>query len=506
LAEESSKPFDPEATVRQPAAALDPDATPTAPVRTLAADPEATVQGQPAFDPAFDPDATAPTQPAFDPEATFNPAQRATLDDPEATIRIPSPGKKRKRNPFAPHGRIENLQANLSALGGLNPLVALANPILGVVPQIRRALKHPDPAQLRATLRDQIEGFQTSATFADIPGRQVEWAVYALCALLDESAGSTPWGADWAHKGLLHDLRSEDGADEGFFALLGRLTNDPDDNAELIEFFYVCMALGFEGRFHKADAAARHELGRTRDRIYALISRRRPRPRDGLSEHWRSPLDPLAVKKPERADAPHAAAPVERVRAMPLRAKLSAAAAILGTVLVGYLVAIRLPMSRSPEPPKPPVAEQPAAKTPAAPAVAQESSLVREIGKLAAVSEKDGIVRIELREGHQFTVGAASPAAGLRPILGRVAKALDRAPGAIVVIGHADGTPAQTRSNQEISLARARAVATVLAGSLADPSRLRAEGKGDAEPIAPNDTEANRAKNRRVVIELRKAP
>jgi len=157
VAEDSKQPFDSEATVRQPAGALDPDATPTRPVTPLTEpDADATLQGQPAFDPAFDPDATSPTQPAFDPEATFNPAQRATLEDPEATIRIPSPGKKRKRNPFAPHGRVENLQANLSALGGLNALVALANPILGAVPQIRRALKHPNPAQLRATLREQI--------------------------------------------------------------------------------------------------------------------------------------------------------------------------------------------------------------------------------------------------------------------------------------------------------------------------------------------------------------
>ena len=499
MAEDSKWPFDPEATVRQPAGVLDPDATPILPVAPLKEpDPEATLQGQA----AFDPEATAPTQPAFDPDATFNPAQRVALEDPEATIRIPSPGKKRKRNPFAPHGRIENLQANLSALGGLNPLIALANPILGVVPQVRRTLKHPAPEILRGTLREQIESFQTSATFADIPSRQVEWAVYALCALLDESAASTPWGADWADKGLLHELRSESGADEGFFALLDRLTNDPDGNAELIEFFYVCMALGFEGRFRKADGGARHELGRVRDRIYSLISRRRSRPRDGLSEHWRSPLDPLWAKQPDRPAAPHAAAPVERVRAMPLRAKLSAAAAILGTVLVGYLVAIRLPVSHSPEP-SGSAAEKPAdTATPAA----QASVLAQDLAPVAAVSEKGGTARIELRSPRPFAVGAANPAAELRPAIARIAKALDKAPGAIVVIGYADATPAHLRSNQDISLARARTVAGMISGALSDPSRVRIEGRGDAEPVAPNDSDENRAKNRRVVIEVRKAP
>ena len=89
-------------------------------------------------------------------------------------------------------------------------------------------------------------------------------------------------------------------------------------------------------------------------------------------------------------------------------------------------------------------------------------------------------------------------------MIARIAKALDRAPGAIVVIGYADATPAQARTNDEISLTRARAVAGLLSRAIADPSRVRVEGHGEAEPIAPNDTEANRAKNRRVVIEVRK--
>src|SRR3990170_1156067 len=124
---EESKQLDPDATVSQPMAALDPDAT--------------------------------VTQPAFDPDATVNPAQRVSLDA-DTTIRVPTPGKARK-NPFAPKSRPETLLANLSSLGGLNPLVAMANPILGALPQIRRTLKHPDPAVLRASLRDQLESLQT---------------------------------------------------------------------------------------------------------------------------------------------------------------------------------------------------------------------------------------------------------------------------------------------------------------------------------------------------------
>src|SRR6185295_3079283 len=125
---------------------------------------------------------------------------RASLD-PEATVRIPSIARQRK-NPFAPKAPVDTIPANLSALGGLNSLVAMANPILAAVPQIRRSLKHPDAAGLRANLKDQIESLEMSAVSADVADDTVSAAVYALCALLDESAAATPWGQDWIDNGL----------------------------------------------------------------------------------------------------------------------------------------------------------------------------------------------------------------------------------------------------------------------------------------------------------------
>jgi type VI secretion system protein ImpK len=44
-----------------------------------------------------------------------------------------------------------------------------------------------------------------------------------------------------------------------------------------------------------------------------------------------------------------------------------------------------------------------------------------------------------------------------------------------------------------------------MAPKLADPKRVSIEGRGDAEPIAPNDSNAGRAKNRRVTIVLKPA-
>jgi type VI secretion system protein ImpK len=48
-------------------------------------------------------------------------------------------------------------------------------------------------------------------------------------------------------------------------------------------------------------------------------------------------------------------------------------------------------------------------------------------------------------------------------------------------------------------------VLRLMSRTVTDRGRMKAEGRADAEPIAPNDTPANRALNRRVEIILKVA-
>jgi type VI secretion system protein ImpK len=516
---EEPKQFDPEATVQQPLRALDPEATVSGPARKPEPDPEATDKHA-----------------VFDPDATVNPAEQVNLD-PEATVRVPSPGRVRK-NPFAPKSVPETIQANLSALGGLNPLIAMANPILGAVPQIRRALKHPDPAMLRENLRDQIESFETSAMSAEVPDAVSAAAVYALCALLDESAAATPWGGSWIDKGLLQELRGETGGGDGFFKRLDDLSVDAESNADLLEFFYVCLALGFEGRYREAEGG-RQALDQIRNGLYATISRRRPRPVDGLSAKWRSataqaaaaPALQVAAKVAAELSAQAAAQaatlagsgestlpPVGRrpkfsLSRLPRRAIWSALFGVIGALIVFYLLALRLleddvnsAFSAKPS------AGSTAAKQVAAPASPAPAAAIADLAKAlqgepVSIAEDAGRIVVTLRNERQFPPGSELPAPGLRPLLRKIAAALDKTPGAIVVTGYADASPTKRyASNKALSAARAQAAAKMMAPKLGDAARLTAEGKGESEPLAPNDTEANRAKNRRVAISLKPNP
>jgi len=514
MAEDGKQAFDPEATVAQPLGLADAEATVTQPI---APDPDSTISG-PLLN--SDPEATERIA-VFDPDSTD---QRPAFD-PEATLRQRALRGATHANPFAPKSTPETLQANLSSLGGVNPLVAMANPILVAVPQIRRTLRHPDPAALLASLRDQIESFELSAFSGEISDDTLQAAIYALCALLDESAAATPWGQHWRERGLLHSVRGESGGAEGFFAQLDRISAQPERNADLLEFFYICLALGFEGRYRATDAGGQ-SLQQVKDRLYALVARRRPRP-EALSDQWRTPVAQAAVdaalKTVERANAARAAA-AAAVRAAPAaapsryalsrwprRAIWSAVAGIVGASLVLFMLVSRLQDDEARDVIA--SAMEPAGKMKGAPTsgtavvVAVPSgtvSLAAVLGGLpVTISQGAGSITLALRDDRQFTPGRTLPSDQAKAQLQQVAVALDRLPGAILVIGYADATPPRNGTNAELSAERARIAALVMAKSLADPKRLATEGRGDAEPIAPNDTEAGRARNRRVAIVLK---
>jgi outer membrane protein OmpA-like peptidoglycan-associated protein len=87
------------------------------------------------------------------------------------------------------------------------------------------------------------------------------------------------------------------------------------------------------------------------------------------------------------------------------------------------------------------------------------------------------------------------------PTLDEIAAALRQIPGQrLALTGHTDAIGPEPY-NEELALRRARAVAAYLqrAGGV-PPARMAVSGIGEGQPIAPNDTEAGRAQNRRVEI------
>ena len=80
----------------------------------------------------------------------------------------------------------------------------------------------------------------------------------------------------------------------------------------------------------------------------------------------------------------------------------------------------------------------------------------------------------------------------------------------VIVEGHTDNVPlkgGQYPTNWELSTARATVVVRYLIDNTNfPPTHLGATGYGEQRPEVPNDSEANRAKNRRVVFFIKNAP
>jgi outer membrane protein OmpA-like peptidoglycan-associated protein len=103
-----------------------------------------------------------------------------------------------------------------------------------------------------------------------------------------------------------------------------------------------------------------------------------------------------------------------------------------------------------------------------------------------------------------FKPASAELAEESAPVLGAVADIAKRCPTVkIDVEGHTDNVGSKER-NQRLSEQRAKAVADYLTGKGVDPARIHSAGFGDTRPIAANDSEANRARNRRIEFTVRK--
>ncbi|HVM95682.1 MAG TPA: OmpA family protein [Candidatus Acidoferrales bacterium] len=109
--------------------------------------------------------------------------------------------------------------------------------------------------------------------------------------------------------------------------------------------------------------------------------------------------------------------------------------------------------------------------------------------------------KIVLR-GVNFDFGKATIRSDDRPVLDEAVATLQRESNvAIVAVGHTDDVGSDA-SNMKLSQRRAKSVRDYLVAGGIAPGRIRAEGRGEAEPVASNKDADGRAQNRRVELRV----
>jgi outer membrane protein OmpA-like peptidoglycan-associated protein len=112
----------------------------------------------------------------------------------------------------------------------------------------------------------------------------------------------------------------------------------------------------------------------------------------------------------------------------------------------------------------------------------------------------NGALELVLSVADAFAQNGTEPRPALQATLNRIAPVLaEVAETEIRIYGHTDGIGSEIY-NLQLSFLRAEAVMEHLRSRGVALTRLHADGKGEAEPIADNASEAGRARNRRIEI------
>ena len=130
----------------------------------------------------------------------------------------------------------------------------------------------------------------------------------------------------------------------------------------------------------------------------------------------------------------------------------------------------------------------------------QAAALKKSMPEAEVVRDGDKVY-VALPSGILFDTGkdALKPAA--KESLSKAAATLKNSETTIIIQGHTDSTGSDA-INQPLSERRANHVRDYLAANGVPGSRLSAIGYGSSRPAVPNDSDANRALNRRVQLEI----
>ena len=438
----------------------------------------------------------------YEAPAVASPGVPGSGDDWMSASAAPSrPAPLPQPTPGGPLSRREQLLTP-----NANPLLRAAGPLLLLLGRLRSSLSSAPPAQLLGQVSETIEAYEPEVRAAGVSAEQARTAKYIVCAAADDIVQNIP-GEDrhvWTQYSMLSRFFGERIGGVRFFEELDRAKLAPLVNYPILELMHACLALGFQG-LYRTSGGGQASLQQIQRDLYEILRRVRPKVNQDLSPRWRGQA--LASRLNKIEVPVWAVAAVAGVLLFGLFVVLrfllgggsEATAEALSTLHPNTKLALERRVFAPPPPPPPPpppdrITQLQRIRARLAPEIAA--------GKLTA---EQNATQIFVRVGDLvlFDSGQASVLDSFKPIIPRIAAALDPEPGEIKVVGHTDSVPLRTirfQSNWHLSVERAKTVGTLLKQSIKDPNRIQTDGKGPDQPIASNDNQQGRARNRRVEI------
>ena len=193
-------------------------------------------------------------------------------DDITVVLFQPEPGKPMEVMPAPDLSRNISLnELNISAMG-INPLVDQFTWLIASLSCMSSIPWLDDPMPFREQVAREIRKGERLLNEMEVERASILVIRYCLCAAMDESVCRQEWGANsnWSQNSLLSEFHNETSGGDKFFVILERLKADPKKYRYVIEFLYLLLQLGFQGKYGRAERGAETltDIGNT---IYHLV-------------------------------------------------------------------------------------------------------------------------------------------------------------------------------------------------------------------------------------------
>jgi type VI secretion system protein ImpK len=200
-----------------------------------------------------------------------------------------------------------------------NDLIAFAGPVFDLILRLKAGIVAPSN-DLRPKIASMLTDFENRAERYRFSSKITQVAKFALAAFVDETVLSSNFNLkeEWEKNPLQLEYFGESLAGNKFFEKLAAMNKQIDVTADAVEIYYVCMLLGFKGRYGVYEKEKLLTI--MQETANALVRAGKIRPVE-LSPHW------LADDQPEPP----------KPRKMPTWAKISALGG-LGFAFIIYLV------------------------------------------------------------------------------------------------------------------------------------------------------------------------
>jgi len=174
----------------------------------------------------------------------------------------------------------------------INPIVSAAAPILDAVVRPTQVGNAKEAKKIKQFFMKSVENFESQLKENGYRTLTILISKHLICAFIDEMILLQPWAMiySWQDESLSWHFAHKKLANEDFFMILERALKQIAFNLDILELGYVCLSLGFQGKYRYTNNG-QAMLTAFSDTIYDAIRKKR-------GEHSRQLFVPIpAVQK-----------------------------------------------------------------------------------------------------------------------------------------------------------------------------------------------------------------